>query len=177
MTISGQAYLLWALLLLTLPLNWLMAALLAACWHEFCHGLAVVLCGGKILGLHLGWHGAKMETSPLCRRHTLLCSLAGPAGSLLLLIFAPWFPRLALCGLGQGAFNLLPVYPLDGGRAMVSLFPRWQKRGQRVVMTCLILLALAGALRGLWSPAIPAVVVLAAIRGKKPCKSSRFRVQ
>lgn len=177
MTISGQAYLLWALLLLTLPLNWLLAAVIAACWHEICHSLAVALCGGKILGLHLHWNGAEIETSPLCRRHTLLCSLAGPAGSLLLLLLAPWFPRLALCGLGQGAFNLLPVYPLDGGRAMVSLFPGWQKGGQRVVMPCLILLALAGSLQGLWSPVIPGAVILAGIRGKKPCKSRRFRVQ
>ena len=48
----------------------------------------------------------------------LLAVLAGPVGSLLLLGVHRWFPRLALCGLVQGLFNLLPVRPLDGGRAL-----------------------------------------------------------
>lgn len=177
MTVSGQAFVLWALLLLTLPLNWLLAAIIAACWHETCHALAVVLCGGKIWGLHLKGTGVQMEVSPLNRWQTLLCALAGPCGSFLLLLLAPWFPRLALCGLGQGAFNLLPVSPLDGGRAMVSLLPNWQRHGEEIALAGLMTLALLGGIRGLWGMGIPVMVVIAAIRRKKPCKSSRFRVQ
>ena len=58
------------------------------------------------------------------------CILAGPCGSLLLMCFAVWFPRTAVCGFIHGLYNLIPVYPLDGGRALRTvtfglLSPEW----------------------------------------------------
>lgn len=112
-----------ALLLLILPLRWIGAFLTAGLIHELFHLLAVRLCGGQVLRIRIGISGAKIETEPLEYHQALLCSLAGPAGGLMLIPLAGWFPRLAICAGIQSLYNLLPVYPLDGGRAL-----RWGMR-------------------------------------------------
>ena len=105
-------------MVLVLPLKWVAAILMAGAFHELCHIAAVRLCGGEVLSLQLGCHGAKMVTSPLTGWEEPLCALAGPLGALVLLPLARFFPRLALCAGLQSFYNLLPVYPLDGGRAL-----------------------------------------------------------
>lgn len=118
--ISGRALLLGALILLVLPLPWLLAAAAAAVWHELCHVLAVKLCGSSVRRVQVGSVGTVLECGNLPPGRELLCSLAGPVGSLLLLVFVRYLPRIAVCGLVQGIYNLLPFYPLDGGRALYS---------------------------------------------------------
>lgn len=115
---APSACILAAFLLLTLPLRWLLAALFAAGIHELCHALAVRLCGGRIFRIRVGPSGAAMETDGLSFPREMLCALAGPMGSFLLLTLGKWFPEAAICGAVQGMYNLLPVYPLDGGRAL-----------------------------------------------------------
>ena len=51
-------------------------------------------------------------------------ALAGPFGGLVLLLTARWLPRLAICGLMQSVFNLLPISPLDGSRAVSAMLQR-----------------------------------------------------
>ncbi len=109
-----------ALMLLILPLPWIGAAIAAAAWHELCHCAAVWSLGGRINGIQFHPNGTVINSTPLSPWRSLVCSLAGPAGSIILLFFLRWFPRTALCGLFHGAYNLLPVYPLDGGRALRS---------------------------------------------------------
>ena len=110
--------LLWAFLLLTVPLPWLVSAITAALFHELCHYWAIRTVHGQIYSLKLQCHGASMTISPLTAGKEWVCAMAGPAGSLLLFALFKIFPRLALCGGIQAAFNLLPIYPLDGGRMM-----------------------------------------------------------
>lgn len=124
-SIDGRACWFWAFLLLTLPLDWLGAAALAAAVHELCHVLAVYLCGGKLLSAKIGPFGAVLETHSLSPWGECVSALAGPAGSFLLLTLAHSLPLLAICGLLQGLFNLLPIYPLDGGRALGCLLERF----------------------------------------------------
>ncbi len=116
--ISGSFFILAALMLLILPLKWLIAAALAAAVHEGAHYLALKLCRCHVLSLQVGTGGAVIKTDCISRGKELFCALAGPIGGLTLLLFAKWLPRTAVCALIQSAYNLLPLFPLDGGRAM-----------------------------------------------------------
>ncbi len=116
--IGPEIFLLGSLGLLLLPLPWLAAWVAAATLHELGHIGAILLCGGRILHFRLRFDGAVLETGGLRYGREALCALAGPACGLALLLTAQQFPRLAICGVIQSAYNLLPVFPLDGGRAL-----------------------------------------------------------
>ena len=107
-----------AILLLLLPLQWVFAWFGAVAFHEACHYWALRLCGNPIYGIKLTLSGAYIETEELSRGKGCICALAGPLGGFLLLLFARWLPRMAVCALFQSAYNLLPIFPLDGGRAL-----------------------------------------------------------
>ena len=121
--ISPSACILAAMMLLLLPLRWIICALIAAVFHEICHALAVYFCGGKIEELSVGDRGAVMRADALHPVKKLICVLAGPIGGLLLVLLVRWIPRIAFCALVQSAYNLLPIYPLDGGRALRCILP------------------------------------------------------
>lgn len=154
MRISGMALLYAVLMLLVLPLRWVIAVMVAAVWHELCHMIAVKLCGGTLQSVSIDTEGAVMECVPMKPFREVVCILAGPLGSILLLCFAKWFPVTALCGCCHGLYNLLPVYPLDGGRALKAIMIAYMtpKRAERiclitayVVMALMVSLALIGA--------------------------------
>ena len=175
-----------ALGLLVLPIWWVFAAVLAAIWHEACHYFALRLCGGQAVGLRAGLSGAVMEVRSLNPAQELACVLAGPVGSLSLLIFARWLPRTAICAGFQGIYNLLPIYPLDGGRAVRCLtelvFPsRWSHMIclwlERICLFGIIFLSLYGSF-ALHLGLAPVIAGMAIIwRVKRPCKPWRNSVQ
>lgn len=117
---DGSLCILLALMLLLLPFKWVLAAILAAAVHELCHALAIIALGGRIYSLHLGFGGIRMETDPLQPGREAAAALAGPLGSAALLLLARWLPRTAVCGGVHCVYNLLPLFPLDGGRALRS---------------------------------------------------------
>lgn len=110
-----------ALMLLILPLRWIFAMVTAAAFHEFCHWAAIRILGKRVRVLRIRAPGASMELPEMSRGQELLCALAGPLGSFSLLFVAKYFPRVAICGAIQGLYNLLPLYPLDGGRVVYCL--------------------------------------------------------
>ena len=110
-----------ALMLLLFPLRFLVGVLLAALIHELGHLLALKIAGGRVLSIRLRSFGAKIEAAPMSPGRTALCALAGPAAGALTIFAYKTFPELALAGLVQTVFNLLPVYPLDGGRALRNI--------------------------------------------------------
>lgn len=153
MDCNGWVWVWAALLLLVLPLPWLGAAVLAAAVHELCHLGAVYALGGRVSGLRLGLLGARLTAGLLPGTlRPVLAILAGPVGSLCLVLLAPRTPRLSLCALIQGLYNLLPLSSLDGGRALALCLEHWCPR--RAVFLCAALAhaaLLSMALLSLWT--------------------------
>ena len=118
MELDGLACIRLALLSVILPPRWLAAAVAAALMHEGCHLAAVRLLGGRTGRIYMGGQGARIDAVLPGKPAELAAILAGPAGSLTLLLLARWIPRIAVCGAVQGLFNLLPVGNLDGARAL-----------------------------------------------------------
>lgn len=171
--------LLSALGLLVLPLRWAFGSVLAALVHELAHCLAVWLCGGQILSVTLGGHGAVMEASPMTSGKEAVCALAGPVGSLSVLLIGKYFPEAAICALAQGIYNLLPFYPLDGGRVLRALFSRHVCCAVEVFF-CVFLpgfLLWIGTQNGEIGMMMLLILSFAFIRGKITCKEPQLAVQ
>lgn len=106
----------------------LATVLTAAAIHELGHCAALRLLGARVTGIRVGVFGAVLETDSRALSYggELLAVLAGPGANLLCALTltalggvrqaVPAGAHLALC-----AFNLLPVRPLDGGRALYLL--------------------------------------------------------
>lgn len=118
---DGGFWLVLGLAILLFPAKFLAGTVLAAIVHELGHLAAVRLTGGKILSIRLNAGGACMVTAPMTAGREAVCILAGPAAGALTVLAWRAFPELALAGLVQTVFNLLPVYPLDGGRLVRNI--------------------------------------------------------
>lgn len=116
--IQGGFWVLMALWLLLIPLKWVAGTVFAAAVHEGGHLLAILLTGGRVRALELGPGGARIETDPMEPRQELVCALAGPAAGAATVLLWRWFPQAAIAGMVQTVFNLIPVYPMDGGRVV-----------------------------------------------------------
>lgn len=152
-----SVYIVAALGLLLIPIPWLVAILLAAVVHELFHWMAVAALGGRVLNLRIGFSGARMEIPPMAPWKELLCAAAGPLGSLSILLFRQWMPRTAICALVQAIWNLLPMYPMDGGRILRCFFRMtmgkiWERVGSVVEDILKILVMGAGVTLGLGLP-------------------------
>lgn len=178
-----------ALFLLLLPLKWVVSWFLAAAAHELCHCAALTLCGVRIYTVRIGFSGAEIETEPMSARQEIVSALAGPAGGLLLLSLLRLTPTIAICALFQSAYNLLPIFPLDGGRALYCFISSiWGETRAAAIsnalsgMLCLLLLALilfaAFIFKlGLCSVACVILLILRNKHGKSPCKPAKQIVQ
>ena len=177
--VSGWGCVALALTLLVLPLPWVAAAVLAAAVHELCHYLAIAALGGQVGRIAVGSGGAAMELGCLSPVRELLAAAAGPVGSLSLMLMGRFFPRLALCGLVQGLFNLLPIYPLDGGRILRRALELALPDRAAAAITCWtgFAFALCGTFFCLRLVFLPgAVVFLAAwIRGNRACTEEKIQ--
>ena len=113
---DGGFWIVLGLMVMLFPMRFLVGVLLAAVVHELGHLIAIRLTGGRVRGIWLHAGGARIETAPMEPGQAILCALAGPAAGALVLFAWKWFPELAVAGLVQTIFNLIPVYPLDGGQ-------------------------------------------------------------
>ena len=126
----------------------------AAALHEAGHLAMLLWLRQPVHSLCLGLQGAVLRTGPLRYRDELLAAAAGPAMNLaLLLAFSRTLPRFALVNFCLLAYNLLPFYPLDGGRllraVLRTLLPLraavWAERGVCLLCGALLMQAIQRA--------------------------------
>ncbi len=178
-------YLYSAILLLMLPLRWVISVLLAALIHELWHIAAIGACGIQLYSVSIGAFGARLHTAPMTNRQELLCALAGPLGALTMLLFCRPLPVTAFCCIVQSVFNLLPLYPADGGRALrCFLLLLWSEDiVNRVMYIINIVLRIGIALLGIYGAILGGVgiigiwIALVVSFGKFPCNRSKSTVQ
>ena len=125
-------------------------AALAAAVHELGHYAAVRLQGGAVKDLCLSLSGGALVLAPAAS----LLGDGGEGSSLL--------AGLSLC---LGWFNLLPVWPLDGGRALLLILSGFLPHDQAEVWVFRCSLALgAGLLAGggslLWRGGGPTLLLM-----------------
>jgi Zn-dependent protease len=141
-TVSGNALIGLAIMILIAEIKWVMAFICSAAVHELFHAAALMLMRCTIHRISIGFTGTKIVTSPLSRKQEIISSLAGPVGGFLLTTLGSRFPRIALCAFFHSTINLLPFYPLDGGRVLRQILPIHLHKKTETVFAIFILLIL-----------------------------------
>jgi stage IV sporulation protein FB len=163
--------------------------------HELAHSLTAIRFGGKVREITLLPIGgiSQMEEMPTKPKQELIMSLAGPMTNFviagLLILAASLFKipfglsaealskvlgsvtwpglvsYLAISNIVLGVFNLLPAYPMDGGRVLRSLLALRMSHARATVLAVQIgqglawLLGLFGVLSGAWTLVIIAIFI------------------
>jgi len=97
--------------------------------HELGHAMALWALDVPILGLHLCFGGAVIKTGTTDYRRECICALAGPFANLLMILLWRQFPDFCAVGIILALVNLVPIFPLDGGRALRAfLLLHWDER-------------------------------------------------
>lgn len=144
--------------------------------HELCHAIVAKLEGGRVEKITLFIFGgvAQIEEEPKSPLRELLMASAGPGMSLLLagvaflgsvvaVGHAPWWvvaplQYLASINLLVGLFNLLPGFPLDGGRVLRAILwaisgsidkaTRWAAGSGQVIGWAMVAIGVLSVLNG-----------------------------
>ena len=104
-----------------LPLRWCARLALTVTVHELGHVAALILCGAQVCGLRMEGCGLVLRCTPTeGALRTVTAALAGPAAGAGLFCILRGLGYIACAELSLlfSCVNLLPVLPLDGGRAL-----------------------------------------------------------
>lgn len=133
------------------PAGTFLPFLCAVTLHEAGHLLALRCMGAQVHKISFQLTGAIIRTQPLRYPQELWAAAAGPAVNLLCtLVFLHKSPAFALVNLLLLFFNLLPLYPLDGGRILRALLHMLLSDGaarivERIISTACLAAAAACA--------------------------------
>lgn len=132
-------------------LNTLIFTVFTALAHEGGHAVAAYIKGYQLTEITLMPYGAVLEGADvISKKDGFMIALGGPAVNLLMiiLVLALWwlFPstypvteEFLHVNLSIFLFNLLPVYPLDGARALLSLSKKPMRTLKRMKLFGIIL--------------------------------------
>ena len=189
LSVTTEFFFFLAVVFLLVPIQWFGAWVLALSFHELCHYTALRLCGGEVAGIQIGCRGITIKTQPLSFGKEAFCAYAGPLGGLVVLLFARYLPRTAICELLFSAYNLLPIFPLDGGRGLTCILKKFLPTVIADRVSCYVengtllsifVIAIYAVFRlglGLL-PAVISVIVLLRSKGiKLSCKKVRLGLQ
>ena len=114
-------YLGFAVAVLLLPLRLVLGWIVAVFVHECCHYIALKMCKIRVDSIHLSLGGVSMQVEDISGWREIICALAGPIGGASLVLLRKWMPCAAICALLHSSYNLLPIFSLDGGRALNAI--------------------------------------------------------
>lgn len=104
------------------PAQTFLPFLFAMTLHEAGHLLALRCMRAQVHKISFHLSGAVIHTQTLSYQKELLAAAAGPAvNALCTAVFLHRDPRFALVNLLLLGYNLLPFYPMDGGRVLRAL--------------------------------------------------------
>ena len=154
--------------------------------HELAHAAVLLLLGGGIESVRLSFAQVELRTGLLSDRTELWSTAAGPGINLLCgWLFRRWMPAFAAVSLLLALFNLLPVWPLDGGRLLRTLLRmRWGAAGVNASQTLGLLFGLgllAGAVfaarrwdAGVWPAVTAGALLVRLLRSRDAEKAVAF---
>ncbi|MBC7785458.1 MAG: M50 family metallopeptidase [Burkholderiales bacterium] len=150
--------------------------------HEFGHALACLSVGGRADRIMLWPLGGVAYVQPPPRPGPMLWSIAaGPLVNLVLVVplyllagaysdqessLSNFLSMLAFINIALLVFNMLPIYPLDGGQILRALL--WFVVGPQKSLKVASVIGLAGAAAGLiWAISVwePWIILMAAFAG------------
>lgn len=120
-------------------LNYYILFFLSIIIHEFTHGVLGRILGLKVNSVHISITGLsiKFKDFNISKAKKIIILLAGPIINLLIsvliyLLFKEKYIFFAMCNFILFTFNILPIYPLDGGKVLYEIL-KDKKRGKRIL--------------------------------------------
>ena len=178
-----------AIMVLLFPIQWISAWCIASVIHEFGHIFALYILQIRPKSIRFELFGMRIDSENMNSRQEFICALAGPVAGFMVLSIARWIPRIAVCAFFQSVCNMLPIYPLDGGRALSSILRFvFQKNNidrhtmfvERIalVIVGIITIWVTVSIHAGWIPiCVFLFLLLKTLIIKIPCKRGRERVQ
>ena len=132
---------------LVIPLKWIAAWYFASIVHELGHLICIWFYGIPVRSISVNGFGVRIETEPIPYPSNVYCALSGPVAGLSSLLLLRVCPRVALCALLQSCWNLLPLFPMDGGQVTRSilqkLIPQYAERAENIItQVCITLISI-----------------------------------
>ena len=147
--------------------------LLCVLAHEAAHLAAMRMLRMPLRRVRFSLFGAVIETDAATPSEEALAAAAGPAANLFLsAVLRRVWPAASRLSFGLCLYNLLPLWPLDGGRMLRAFlnshFPRSAAAAEKAVAVLTGLVLLGGGLtlcvhgEGIFPPAFAAAVLFRA---------------